>query len=188
MQRNETELEAERLVTLHQTIRESTQVVYDITEKLIDAYSDETRNPGIDYYVNFAHDELMYADKLIEMGRLLFSLKVYPTYKPEKNFWLNLEKRSDEQRTRLDHHLRFVCLRDSGDLLPRRDAAEAVIDGMLEIYKARDWLFYILDRDRRTHELSSSDVRLLDGVIESSIDFVEAIAGVVRRSTQVAPL
>ena len=188
MQRTEPELEAERLVTLHQTIRESAQVVYDITEKLIDAYSDETRNPAVDNYVNFAYDKLMYADKLIEIGRLLFSLKVYPTYEPEEHFWPNLERRSDEQRARLDRHLRFTCLRDSGDLIPRRDAAEAVIDGMLEIYTSRDRLFYILDRDQRTHELSSSEVRLMDGVIESSIDFVEAIAGVVRRSTQVAPL
>ena len=187
MQRNETELEAERLVTLHQTIRESAQVVYDITEKLIDAYSDETRNPVVDNYVNLAYGEMMHADKLIEMGRILFSLKVYPTYEPEENFWPNLERRSDEQKARLDHHLRFVCLRDSGDLLPRRDAAEAVIDGMLEIYTARDRLFYILDRNRHTHELSSNEVRLLDGVIETSIDFVEAIAGVVRRSTQVGP-
>ena len=75
MQRNETELEAERLVTLHQTIRESAQVVYDITEKLIDAYSDETRNPVVDNYVNLAHGEMMHADKLIEMGRILFSLE-----------------------------------------------------------------------------------------------------------------
>ena len=187
MQRNETELEAERLVNLHQTIRESAQVVYDITEKLVDALPDDARNPAADNYVNFAYDELMRADKLIEMGRILLSLKAYPSYSPERRFWAELEKRSDEQKARLDHHLRFVCLRDSGDLLPRRDAAEAVIDGMLNIYKSRDALFLDLDRNNTTQELSNDRIRVLDGVIESSLDFVETIAGVVRRSTQIAP-
>ena len=185
MHRSETELEAERLVNLHQTIRESAQVVYDITEKLVDALPDETRNPAADNYVDFAYDALMRADKLIQMGRVLLSLKAYPTYRPEKGFWANLEKRSDEQKASLDHHLRFVCLRDSGDLLPRRDAAESVIDGMLNIYESRDVLFYSLDRNHTTQELSNDQIRVLDGVIESSLDYVNTVAGVVRRSTRI---
>ena len=187
MQRNEAELEAERLVNLHQTIRESAQVVYGITENFVDTVPDATRNPAIDGYVNFAYDELMRADKLIEMGRLLLSLEAYPSYALEMRFWAQLERRSDEQKSRLDHHLRFVCLRDSGDLLPRRDAAEAVIDGMLSIYKSRDALFSHLDRNQVTRKFHSDQVRVLDGVIESSLDFVETIAGVVRRSTEVTP-
>ena len=187
MQRSETELEAERLVNLHQTIRETAQVVYDITEKLVDALPDDTRNPAADNYVNCAYDELMRADKLIEVGRILLSLKAYPSYSPERSFWTNLERRSNEQKTRLDHHLRFVSLRDSGDLLPRRDAAEVAIDGMLNIYESRDVLFYNLDRNHTTQELSSDQIRVLDGVIESSLDYVEAIAWVVRRSTQILP-
>ena len=187
MQRAETELRAEQLVNLHQTIRESAQVVYDITEKLVDALPDETRNPVADNYVNLAHGELMRADKLIEMGRILLPLKAYPSYSPETRFWANLEKRSDEQKARLDHHLRLVCLRDSGDLQSRRDAAEAVIDGMLDVYKSRDALFFDLDRNQHTQELSKGQIRVLDGVIESSLDYVEAIAGVVRRSTQIVP-
>ena len=187
MQRTEAELEAERLVNLHQTIRESAQIVYEITEKLVDAVPDETRNPVVDNSVNFAHDELMQADKLIEMGRLLLSLKAYPSYPPQWRFWAQLESRSDEQKDRLDGHLRRVCLQDTGDLLPRRDAAEAVIDGMLNIYKSRDALFYRLDQNQRTRELHSDQVKALEGVIESSLDFVEAIAGVVRWSTRIAP-
>lgn len=187
MQRTEAELEAERLITLHQTIRESAQVVYDITEKLIDVYPDETRNPVADNSVNLAYDELMRADKLIEMGRLLLSLDAYPSYPSEMKFWAQLERRSDEQKSRLDHHLRFVCLEDTDDLLPRRDAAEVVINGMLKIYESRNVLFYRLDQNQRTRELHSDQVRALEGVIESSLDFVEAIAGVVRWSTRVAP-
>ena len=186
MQQSETELKAERLVNLHQTIRESAQVVYEITEKLIDSIPDETRNPGADYYVNFAYDELRKADKFIEMGRNLLSLKAYPTYSPDKRFRANLEKRSNEQKGRLDHHLRYVCLRDSGELLPRRDAAEAIIDGMLNIYHSRDAILFDLERNQITRELSNNQIRVLDGVIESSIDYVETIAGVVRRSTQIA--
>ncbi len=185
MERTEAELEAERLVNLHQTIRESAQVVYDITEKRVDALPDKTRNPVADNYVNYAYDKLMRADKLVEMGRILLSLKAYPSYSPERRFWANLEKRSDEQKDRLDRHLRFVCLRDAGDLLPRRDAVEAVIDGMLNIYRSRDVLFYNLDRNHTTQELSDDQIRVLDGVIESSLDYVETIAEVVRRSTQV---
>ena len=185
MQRTDIELEAERLVNLHQTVRGFAQVVYDITEKLVDALPDEARNPAADNYVNFAHDELMRADKIIEMGRILLSLKAYPSYPPARRFWADLERCSDEQKARLDHHLRFVCLRDSGDFLPRRDAAEAVIDGMLNIYKSRDALFFDLDRNYTIQELSNDQIRVLDGVIESSIDFVETIAWVVRRSTQI---
>ena len=187
MQRTDIELEAERLINLHQTLRESAQVVYDITEKLVDALPDEKRNPAADNYVNFAYDELMRADKIIEMERILLSLKAYPSYPPARRFWADLERCSDEQKSRLDHHLRFVCLRDSGDLLPRRDAAKAVIDGMLNIYDSRDVMFSYLDRNHKSRELSKDQIRVLDGVIESSIEFVEAIAWVVRRSTQIAP-
>ena len=187
MQQNATLAEAEHLVNLHQTVRESAQAVYEITEQLVDALPDATRNPVADNYVNFAYDELIRADKLIEMGRNLLSLKVYPSYPPEQGFWSNLEKRSDEQKARLDHHLRTVCLHDSGDLLPRRDAVEAVIEGMLNIYQSRDILFYYLDRNRITRELSNNEIRLLDGVIELSLDYVKTVAGVVRRSTQLAP-
>ena len=187
MQRNEAEFEAERLVNQHQTIREFAKAVYDITERIVDALPDERRNPTVDNYVNYAYDELARADKIIEMGRLLLSLKAYPSYSPERKFWPVLERRSDEQKDRLDHHLRFVCLRDSADLLPRRKAAKAVIDGMLSIYESRDSLFYNLEVNDTTRELSDGQVRVLDGVIESSLDFVETIAGVVRRSTQIAP-
>ena len=150
MERSETELEAERLVNLHQTIRESAQIVYALTERLVDDLPDATRNPVTDNYVNYAYDELMMADKLIEMGRMLLSLKAYPSYPPERRFWAKLERCSDEQKDRLDSHLRFVCLRDSGDLLPRKDAAEAVIDEMLGIYRSRDVLFSHLHRNERT--------------------------------------
>ena len=187
MQQTETELKAERLVSLHQTIREYAQVVYEITEKLIDAISDETRNPAADYYVNFAYDELRKADRFIEMGSNLLSLRAYPTYSPDKRFRSDLEKRSNEQKDRLDHHLRFVCLRDSGELLPRRDAAEAVIDGMLNIYHSRDAIFFDLERNQITRELSNNQIRVLEGVVELSVDYVETIAGVVRKSTQIAP-
>ena len=104
-------------------------------------------------------------------------LKSYPSYPRVKGFWSHLERCSGEQMKRLDHHLRFVCLRDSGELLPRRNAAEVVIDALLDVYKLRDMLFYRLDVNGVTQELSDGDIRVLDGVIESSIDFVECIAG-----------
>ena len=185
MQKTEVELEAERLVALQQTVWESAQVVYRITEKLVDDVPDEIRNPVVDNRVNFAYDDLMQADKLIQIGKVLLSTGAYPSYVPDEMFWSSLEKRSDEQKGRLDHHLRFTCLRDLDALQHRRDSAEAVIDGMLDIYNSRDVLFLHLDRNRITRELSNCQVRVLDGVIESSLDFVETIAGVVRRSTQV---
>ena len=183
MQTDEVSAEAERLVTSLQTIRAPTQTVYDITEKLVDTLPDDIRNPVADSYVNFAYDELLRADKLINMGRHLLEMGVYPRYTPDRRYWVDLETHSDQQRARLDHHLRFVCLRDSDDLEPRRDAALAVIDGMLDIYQLRNALFYLLDRGY----LSTNQIRLAEGVIELSVDFVETIAGVVRRSTQVAP-
>ena len=192
MQRHEAELEAERLVNLHQTIRETAQRVYKLTEQFVDAIPDRMRNELADRYVDFAYDDLRRADKLIELGKIFLSLKahhleVYPSYPPAKGFSAHLENRSNEQKDRLDHHLRFVCLRDSGELLPRKNASESVIDGMLDIYTSRDGLFYELDRNTRTRELSDYQVRLLDGLIESSIEFVEVIAGVVRESTKLVP-
>ena len=188
----EVEMEAEQLVNLHQTIRESAKVVYDFTEKFVDDVPDERRSLVADRYVDYGYDELRRADKLIEIGRVLLSLKPnhlksYPSYPRVKGFWSHLERCSGEQKKRLDHHLRFVCLKDSGELLPRRNAAEVVIDALLDVYKLRDMLFYRLDVNGVTQELSDGDIRVLDGVIESSIDFVECIAGVVRKSTQVAP-
>ncbi len=187
MQRHEAEMEAERLVNLHQTTRETAQRVYTLTEQFVDARPDGMRSPSADRYVNFAYDKLRRADKLIELGKIAMTLKVYPSYSPVEGFWKHLEKRSHEQKNRLDHHLRLVCLRDSGELLPRKNASEAVIDGMLDIYRSRDLLFYELDINTRTRELPDNQVRVLDGLIELSIDFVEVIAGVVRRSTQLVP-
>ena len=187
MQRNEYVAEVEHLVNLHQTVREPARTVYEITERLVDALPDDARNPDADSYVNFAYDELIKADRLIEMSKSLSKLSAYPSYPPESGFWSNLERQSDEQKVRLDHHLRYVCLRDSGELLPRRIAAEAVIDGMLDIYKSRGILFYGLDRNRVTQKFTNGEIRMMDGVIELSLEYVETIAGVVRRSTQIAP-
>ena len=143
MQRTDIELEAERLINLHQTLRETAQVVYDITEKLIDSLPDETRNPVADNYVNFAYDKLMRADKIIDMERMLLSLKAYPSYSLDRN--------------------------------------------SMDIFNSRDAMFSYLDINYKSRELSNNQIRALDGVIESSIDFVESIAWVVRRSTQIVP-
>ena len=179
--------EVGHLLNLHQTVRESAQTVYEITERLVDALPDGMRNPVADSYVNFAYDQLLKADRLIGMGRSILNLGTYPSYPPVRGFWSNLEKRSDEQKLRLDHHLRLVCLRDSGELLPRRNAAEAAIDSMLEIYQSRDIMFNGLDKNQRTREFTDSEIRMMEGSIELSLDYVETIAGVVRRSTQIAP-
>ena len=187
MQRHDAITEAENLMNLHQTVRESVQTVYKVTERLVDAWPDETRNPDADRYVNFAYDELLKADRLIDMGRSILSLKPYPSYPPVRGFSSNLEKRSDDQKERLDHHLRFVCLRDSVKLLARRLAAQAAIDGMLDIYQSRDILFRHLDRSRHTQELTNDEIRVLDGIIELSVEYVETIAGVVRQSTRIVP-
>ena len=173
--------QAEHLVNLLDTIRASAKAVYDMTAYLIDLVPDGETNPQADMYVNHAYDELLRASNLLDMGRNFLATGVYPHYTPDVEYSVGLERRSDEQKSRLDDHLRLVCLGDTGDLEPRRDAAQATIDGMLEVYKSRDILFYLLERRR----LSSSERRLADGIVELSIDYVEAIAGVVRRSTQV---
>ena len=184
---NETIAEAEHLVTLQETIRETAHTVYGITERLVDAVPDENRNPVVDNFVNFAYEDLLKADKINEMSRNLLTLGAYPSYQPVKQFWSRLEKRSDEQKDRLDHHLRLVCLGDSGELLPRRNAAEAVIDGFLKIYWSRNILFFGLDRSDHTGRLNDGEVRVLEGIIELSLEYVETVAGVVRSSTRVAP-
>ena len=153
--------------------------MYDVAEKLVDQFPDRLRTPHADFYLNNAYDQLKLADKHIEVGRIFVSFKAYPSYTPVKLFWSKLEKRSDEQKGRLDRHLRHHCLEDSGDLLPRRDAANAAIDGMLNIYESRDNLFKNLERNDVNQGLTDRVVRVLDGVIESSIDCVEIIADVL---------
>ena len=160
----------------------SARTVYEITEQLIDALPDEIRNPMVDALVDGAYENLLRADSLIDTGRNLLKVDVYPHYNPDNTYWAKLESKSDEQRSRLDHHLRYTCLRDSAELEPRKDAALAVINGMLDIYQSRDILFLYLDR----HRLSSGERRLLDGIIELSIDYVETMAGVVRPLTRIA--
>ena len=66
MQRHDAISEAEHLMNLHQTVWDSAQTVYKATERLVDEWPDETRNPDVDSYVNFAYDELLKADRLID--------------------------------------------------------------------------------------------------------------------------
>ena len=178
MQRHRAEIEAERLVNLHQTVRKSAQDVYDITVSLVDASHERMSNPRADWRVDQAFDALLRADKLIELGRILLSLKTYPRYEQVRMFQTNLRAHSREQRARLDDHLRVKCLKESVDL-PRRDAAKAAIDGLVDIYESRENLFYELYTNHVASGLSKWEVRVLDGVIESSLDFAETMADVL---------
>ena len=180
---NEISKGSERLVTLLENIRGLAQTVYDETEQLIDALPKEFRNPVVDPLVNGAYDQLLRADKLIQLGRSLLVVKPYPRYEVDETYWRELEKRSDEQRQRLDHHLRDTCLRDGHQLQSRKDAAQAVIDGMLDVYESRDVLFYLLER----RSLTDGTRRMADGIIELSLDYIETITGVVRPLTRIQP-
>ena len=108
---------------------------------------------------------------------------VFPHYQPNPRYWAALEERSDEQRARLDHHLRYTCLHDSDDLLPRKEAALATIEGIAEIHRVHDVMFLLSD----TRRLADDEKRLVDGVVHLSLDYVEMIAGVVRNSTRIVP-
>ena len=105
--------EAEQLVNLLENIQASAKVVYDMTAYLIDLVPDGERNPKADVSVNNAYDELLRASNLLDMGRNFLATGVYPHYTPKVRHSVHLERRSDDQKSRLDHHLRFVCLRDT---------------------------------------------------------------------------
>ena len=180
---NEIPREAEHLVTLLQDIRGPAQTVYDETEKFVDTVPDGLRNPIVDTMLNLAHDALAKGDKLTDMSRFLLTIPPYPRYKSNERYWRGLETRSDEQRERLDRHHRPRCLGDGPELQRRKDAAQAVFDGIGDVYSSLDILFYHLD----TRRLTSDTRRMLDGVIELSLDYIETIAGVVLDLTKIAP-
>ena len=94
-----------------------------------------------------------------------------------------LERLSDAQRERLDRRLRSVCLGDTDELAPRKEAALAVIEGIAEIHRVHDAMFYLSDR----RDLDEYDQRLLDGMVQLSMQYVETVAVVIRKSTQIVP-
>lgn len=175
--------ELERLVNLHATVVERARKVYEITQQLVDSVPEEDVGFRANWATNNSYDLTLRADKIVAAEQSLRAVGVFPRYDPIPGYWSRLEGRSDEQRTRLDHHLRFVCLRDTGDLEVRREAALAVIDGIAGIHKQHDLLFYLSDR----RNLTDADQRLLDGIVSLSLKFVETIAGVIRDATRIVP-
>ena len=180
MAENEIQREAENQIHLMESVRSDVRVVYEITESLLDAWPDNARNPVAENVTNFAYDNLLQADKLIGGARFILAIGVYPHYPPNSRHWRRLETRSDEQRDRLDHHLRYTCLRDPVHLQHRKDAALAVIEGMIEIYKSRDVLFYLMDK----RQLTDAEIRLSDAIVELSMEFVETLANAVSDLTR----
>ena len=183
MQQCRISAQAEILLNSMRDVRESAQVVYEITQHMLDAFPEGMSNPMAEALLNQAHDELQKSDNLLAMGRGMLRLGVYPHYPASEEYFRRMEEKSDGQKERLDHHLRYVCLRDSGSLLGRYNAALAAIDGLLRVYECRDAIFYLLDRPR----VASSERRLGDGIVDLSIEFVESIAGVLRQCTRIAP-
>ncbi len=175
--------QSERLVNLLATVHARAKTVYELTEPYLDTVGDDARNPLAESATNSAYDQLLSASRLIEAGRSLLAVGAYPRYNPSPKYWSGLEASSDEQRSRLDHHLRYTCLRDTGDLLSRKEAAEAVINGIVEIHEAHDVMFLL----STTGNLEHDEQRLLDGVVELSLKYVETIAGVLRNLTRIAP-
>ena len=186
MQQTAPDLELVNLMNWQQRIRESAQVVYDITEKLLYAYPEENRDPRAVGLLDSAYGCSEAADRRLELCRSLLEMGAYPSYPPVRQFWSHLQQKSNEQRDRLDGHLRRVCLPDSGDINQRTKEGEAAIDGMWSIYGSRDVLFGYLNMNERRRILTDYDVRVYEGIIELSIDFVESVAGILRYSTQVA--
>ncbi len=175
--------QSERLVNLLATVHVKAQTVYEITEPFLDVVDDDSRNPVAEGLTNSAYGQLLSASRLIVAGRSLLAVGAYPHYNPVPGYWSRLEASSDEQRGRLDHHLRYTCLRDTGDLLARKEAAEAVIDGIVEIHEAHDVMFLL----SQTGNLEHDEQRLLDGVVELSLAYIETIARALRNLTRIVP-
>ena len=181
MRRHDAISEAEHLVNLHQTVWDSAQTVYKVTERLVDEWPDETRNPDVDSYVNFAYDELLKADRLIDIQAETSAIfeGIPNAIWPVGGFWwqsrmgsVPMTKGKDWTTTCVSFAYRIRL----GYWLANLTAREA-IDGMLDIYPSRDILFRHLDRNHHTQELTNNEIRVLDGIIELSVEYVETIAG-----------
>ena len=183
MDASEVHRQSERLVNVMLTVHADATKVYKITERLVDNAHEHAWHPVGESVTDLAYDYLLSADKLVDAGRSLLAVGVYPHYDPVLGYWSMLEEKSDEQRKRLDPHLRRACLREYAELPGRKEAALAVIEGIAEIHQAHDALFYLADRER----LSDDDQRLIDGIVELSLRYVESIAVVIRQATRIAP-
>ena len=171
MDDNYTLREAEHCILEIQNLREGAMAYHRTTQNAVDIEPDGTRNSEADDIVDQAYESLLEADKLIGLGKSLLAVGAYPRYSPVRGYSASLEARSDQQRDKLGQRLRLTELQESGALEPRRDVAVTVSNSMENVYRSHDLLFYILAGQSVPHE----ERALLDGIIEISLDYMEAV-------------
>ena len=186
---------SEQLITALENMLESARGVYRETEKLVDV--EDNPNELAERMNNEAYLGLLKADQLIKYARNICQLGAYPSYRRPPEYRNRIMQKGSEQCERVTHHLSFVGLRDDDSRKSRRDFSQAFIDGIAEVQHLRERIYDkrpssskypefgrdLLDELEDTH----FDIRLLDGLVECSIDAVEDMAGAIRTLTRLVP-
>ena len=174
---------------------ESAKGVYRETEQLIDA----TPSPSgvADRMNDHAYIFLLRAEERIKNARHISQLGAYPSYTQSPGFTKRLLEKGAAQEKRLTHHLSLVGLRDDDSRRARREFCEAFIAGVSEVQYFREVVYgeepspskYPGFGRSPLDEWKDGDfhVRLLDGLVESSIAAIEDMASAVRTLTRIVP-
>ena len=183
------------LVTALENTLESARSIYRETERMVDALPPHSwTGEGM---TNYAYDDLLRAEQLVNHARNISQLGAHPSYRRPSDYTVKLLRKATEQYERLTHHLGYVGLRDDDSRKVRRDHAQAFIDGMALVQQYRESVYSEKPRPSKypgfgrnlieEYEDPDFHVRLLDGLVECSIEAIEAMAGVVRTSTRLVP-
>ena len=185
----------EQLIIAMENALESARGVYRETEKLVDAVPNP--NDLADRMNNEAYGDLLKAGQLIEYARHICQLGAFPSYAQLHGYTAGLVEKGREQSERIERHLSFVGLRDDDARRARRDFAQAFIDGVGEVQGFRERVYQQRPTSPKYPEFGRTledqlqdpdfHVRLLDGLVECSIDAVEDMAGAVRSLTRLVP-
>ena len=186
---------SEQLIIAMENALESARGVYRETEKLVDAVA----NPSdlADRMNNEAYVDLLKAGQLIEYARHISQLGAFPSYAQPHGYTAGLVEKGGEQSERVKRHLSFVGLRDDDTRKARRDLVQAFIDGVGEVQGLRERVYDHHPASSKYPEFGRTlqdqlqdrdfPVRLLDGLVECSIDAVEDMARAVRSLTRLVP-
>ena len=186
---------SEQLIIAMEDALESARGVYRETEKLVDAVANP--NDLADRINNEAYGDLLKAGQLIEYGKHICQLGTFPSYAQSRGYTGGLVEKGGEQSEKVEQHLSFVGLRDDDTRKARRDLVQAFIDGVGEVQGLRERVYDHHPTSSKYPEFGRTlqdqlqdrdfPVRLLDGLVECSIDAVEDMARAVRSLTRLVP-
>ena len=190
-----TTMHTEALLVALENALEEARGVYRQTEGIVDQGED------FENLANSINDEsfveLQRAAQLIRYARYIREHGAYPTYPRRNDSSRLLLNKGREQTERLQRHLTHVGLRDDNSQLIRKSHSQSFIDCLEHVQYCREHvyddkpapsMYYSYARTLEDEiEDPHFDIRLLDGIVNCSIEAIKAMANAVRSLTRITP-